>query len=99
MSLCNVDSKLYLFGGSGPSASCFNDLQIFDPSKFQVVSLFKYLHEGTVSWTLTDTVKLDEQPIRARAGHTMTLFEGKLYIMGGSYGRAYFKDFYIIDTG
>jgi len=31
MSLCNVENKLYLFGGSGPHAYCFNDLFIFDP--------------------------------------------------------------------
>jgi hypothetical protein len=31
MSLCNVDNKLFLFGGSGPHAYCFNDLYIFDP--------------------------------------------------------------------
>lgn len=37
MSLCNVESKLYLFGGSGPSASCFNDLQIYDPGEFGLV--------------------------------------------------------------
>lgn len=32
MSLCNVDNKLFLFGGSGPHAYCFNDLFIFDPT-------------------------------------------------------------------
>lgn len=31
MSLCNVDNKLFLFGGSGPHAYCFNDLYSFDP--------------------------------------------------------------------
>ena len=31
MSLCNVDNKLFLFGGSGPHAYCFNDLHVFDP--------------------------------------------------------------------
>ena len=30
MSLCNVDNKLFLFGGSGPHAYCFNDLFVFD---------------------------------------------------------------------
>jgi hypothetical protein len=34
MSLSAINSLLYLFGGSGPSATCFNDLQIFDPSRF-----------------------------------------------------------------
>ena len=31
MELCNVDNKLFLFGGSGPHAFCFNDLYTFDP--------------------------------------------------------------------
>ncbi len=31
MSLASINSLIYLFGGSGPSATCFNDLQIFDP--------------------------------------------------------------------
>jgi len=32
MSLCKVRQKLYLFGGSGPHAQCFNDLYTFDPA-------------------------------------------------------------------
>jgi N-acetylneuraminic acid mutarotase len=31
MELCNVNDKLFLFGGSGPHAFCFNDLYTFDP--------------------------------------------------------------------
>ncbi len=31
MSLCNMDDRLYLFGGSGPHAFCFNDLFEYDP--------------------------------------------------------------------
>ena len=31
MSLCVIKSQIFLFGGSGPSGSCFNDLQAFDP--------------------------------------------------------------------
>ena len=48
---------------------------------------------------MAETINAHEKPIKARAGHTMTVFEGKLYIIGGSYGQSYFKDFYIIDTG
>ena len=29
----------------------------------------------------------------------MTVVNDKLYIIGGSYGQQYYKDFYIIDTG
>ena len=41
----------------------------------------------------------DEKSIKARAGHTMTLVGDKLYVMGGSYGQNYIKDFIVIDTG
>jgi N-acetylneuraminic acid mutarotase len=84
MSLCNINSKLYLFGGSGPSASCFNDLQVFNPE--------------TTTWVMAETINAMDKPIKARAGHSMTVYEGKLFIMGGSYGQSYFKEFYIIDT-
>ena len=53
----------------------------------------------TTTWYMAETINAHEKPIKARAGHTMTAFEGKLYIIGGSYGQSYFKDFYVIDTG
>ena len=31
MSLTNIKNKLVLFGGSGHSALCYNDLHIYDP--------------------------------------------------------------------
>lgn len=31
MSLTNIEDRLVLFGGSGHSALCYNDLQIYDP--------------------------------------------------------------------
>jgi hypothetical protein len=34
----------------------------------------------------------------ARAGHSMTLVDCRLYIIGGSYGQDYIKDIYILDT-
>lgn len=40
----------------------------------------------------------DMSKIKPRAGHSMTAFEDKLFIMGGSYGQQYYRDFYIIDT-
>lgn len=33
-----------------------------------------------------------------RAGHSMTLVDTKLYIIGGSYGQDYLKDVYELDT-
>ena len=35
--------------------------------------------------------------IHARAGHSMTVVEDFLYIIGGSCGQNYFKDFFCID--
>jgi leucine-zipper-like transcriptional regulator 1 len=33
MTFTRLRNRIYLFGGSGPSAKCFNDLQIFDPDE------------------------------------------------------------------
>ena len=70
MSLCGIKDKLYLFGGSGPSASCYNDLLIFDPK------IMKWL----------ETKYSEKDVVKARAGHSMTVVEEKIYIMGGSFG-------------
>ena len=84
MELCNVNDHLYLFGGSGPHAYCFNDLYTFDLA--------------SSTWDhCNGQVDLDKSP-NARAGHSMTLVDCKLYIIGGSYGQEYLKDVYILDT-
>lgn len=83
MSLCTIKSSIYLFGGSGPSSTCFNDLQVFDTIK--------------KVWTKHEIS--ESSKIKPRAGHSMTVFEEKLYIIGGSYAQTYYKDFYIIDIG
>jgi N-acetylneuraminic acid mutarotase len=82
MSLCGIKNKLYLFGGSGPSASCYNDLLIFDPK--------------TKKWQKTKYS--DKDVVKARAGHSMTVVEEKIFIIGGSYGQMYYQDFYSFDT-
>lgn len=86
MELCNVNDKLYLFGGSGPHAFCFNDLYTFDPK--------------SSSWEHCNNIlDAENHPNpNARAGHSMTLVDCKLYIIGGSYGQDYLKDVYILDT-
>ena len=33
MTLSRVNDRIFLFGGSGPSAKCFSDLQIFEPAE------------------------------------------------------------------
>lgn len=84
MELCNVNDKLYLFGGSGPHAFCFNDLYTFDPV--------------TSTWNHENNIQDGDPSPNARAGHSMTLVDCKLYIIGGSYGQEYLKDVYILDT-
>ena len=72
MSLCNVNDMLFLFGGSGPHAFCFNDLFVFEPE--------------TAKWTEVDTFLNPENLPKARAGHSKTLVDTRLFIIGGSYG-------------
>lgn len=84
MSLCNVENKLYLFGGSGPHAYCFNDLFVFDPENSR--------------WSQCDNFSNPECLPKARAGHSKTLVDSRLFIIGGSYGQDYLKDVYILDT-
>ena len=84
MSLCNVENKLFLFGGSGPHAYCFNDLYVFDPDQNK--------------WTQYENFANPECQPKARAGHSKTLVDSRLFIIGGSYGQDYLKDVYILDT-
>jgi N-acetylneuraminic acid mutarotase len=85
MEICNVNDQLYLFGGSGPHAFCFNDLYTFDTI--------------TSSWQHCNNFRSSNSSLqpKARAGHSMTLVDCKLYIIGGSYGQDYLKDVYILD--
>jgi N-acetylneuraminic acid mutarotase len=83
MSLCNVDNKLFLFGGSGPHAYCFNDLYMYDPE--------------TSRWSQVDNFANPECQPKARAGHSKTIVDSRLFIIGGSYGQDYLKDVYILD--
>lgn len=83
MTLSAVNGKLYLFGGSGPSASCYNDLQMYD------VKLNM--------WTMASVCD-PENIVKARAGHSTTVVDDKLYIIGGSCGSSYYKNFFVLDT-
>lgn len=47
---------------------------------------------------MAEGVNLDKN-IKPRAGHTMSVYDRYLYIIGGSYAQTYFKDIYIIDIG
>ncbi len=98
MSLCVIKSEIYLFGGSGPSGTCFNDLQAFNPSKNEIIYFYnKFCELVKKQWT--EIEMSNNSQIKPRAGHSTTVYEDKLFIMGGSYGQQYYKDFYILDTG
>ena len=81
MSMTNIGDKILLFGGSGPSSKFFNDIQIYDP----------YASEWIVPRELSN------KPQPQRAGHTSTLAEGKLYIIGGSCGTDYLTEISVLD--
>lgn len=88
MSLTNLKDKLLLFGGSGHSALCYDDLRVYDPE--------------TNEWSAMEVVAKDNPEVlkspQARAGHSTTLAGSKLFIIGGSYGPTYLQDMSIIDT-
>ena len=82
MSLNSINNNLYLFGGSGTAAKCYNDLIIFD-------FLTQVWHKCEIQ---------NQNQIKPRAGHSMTSVKDQIYIIGGSYGQQYFKDFYLLDV-
>jgi len=45
-----------------------------------------------------DSFSNPESQPKARAGHSKTLVDSRLFIIGGSYGQDYLKDVYILDT-
>jgi N-acetylneuraminic acid mutarotase len=63
--MATLYDKIYMFGGSGPQATCYYDLQIFDPQKN--------------SWTVSE-IHDSEGVVRARAGHSMTAVNDKVFI-------------------
>ena len=86
MSLTNIKDKLVLFGGSGHSALCYNDLHIYDPNENR--------------WHLVQSsmMETEENQPHPRAGHSANLYKTQLYIIGGSYGPNYLRDVSIIET-
>jgi N-acetylneuraminic acid mutarotase len=80
MSMVAITDKLYMFGGSGPQSTCFQDLQLYDTVKNV--------------WGIAE-ISDEEGRVRARAGHSMTavgdkvaqnLYYPQIYIFGGSCG-------------
>jgi len=47
---------------------------------------------------MAESSNLDKD-LKPRAGHTMTVDDHHLYIIGGSHLQTYFKDIYVLDTG
>ena len=49
-------------------------------------------------WNLANIIGNNDNILKSRAGHSMTLVDDKLYIIGGSCGSSYYKDFFMLDT-
>ncbi|OQR93437.1 hypothetical protein ACHHYP_02568 [Achlya hypogyna] len=113
MTFTCVRDKIYLFGGSGPSAApakCFNDLFIFDPQLCKWTDTIVELDKATVVEALapddanpndtppeTQVVVIGDGPSR-RAGHTCVVYQRKMFVFSGSYGAEYLNDFHVLDT-
>lgn len=98
MTLCTLGDKLYMFGGSGSSSLCFNDIHIFDISNSMPQTEPKIdFPLATSTWTVA--ALNDDKIIKSRAGHSMSASGGYLYVIGGSFGQKYFRDYFILDTG
>ncbi|KDO31678.1 hypothetical protein SPRG_03596 [Saprolegnia parasitica CBS 223.65] len=113
MTFTVVRDKIFLFGGSGPSAApakCFNDLFIFDPQLAKWTDTLVELDKTTVvdcaaldDANPNDTpsepqvVVIGDGPSR-RAGHTCVVYQRKMFVFSGSYGSEYLHDMHVLDT-
>merc|ERR1719343_1159571 len=86
MTLSVVRDYLYLFGGSGHTTRCFNDVHVYDPLER--------------AWFLC--VKIANEPIapERRAGHVAVVIDRRLFISGGACGAQYYGKgkWFILDT-
>ncbi|OQR94665.1 hypothetical protein THRCLA_08125 [Thraustotheca clavata] len=114
MTFTCVRDKIYLFGGSGPSAApakCFNDLFIFDPQHNKWIDTVVQADKSTVvaACAMDNGANPNDDPNEAqvvvigdgpsrRAGHTSVVYQRKMFIFSGSYGSEYLNDFFILDT-
>jgi Kelch motif/BTB/POZ domain len=113
MTLTSLRGRLYLFGGSGTSAKCFQDLQILDrqqmawldvsqrDGKRMIPSYRDASVEGTSNPNEEDfvpSVLIHGRGPSQRAGHTATAVQRTIFIFGGSVGSEYLNDFFVLDT-
>jgi N-acetylneuraminic acid mutarotase len=89
MTLTACRDRLFLFGGSGTSSKCFNDLQILDRKELRWLDVNK---DSASSITI-----IGRGPGR-RAGHSSTAVNRYIYVFGGSCGADYLSDFFVLDT-
>lgn len=114
MTLTSLRGRLFLFGGSGTSAKCFQDLQIYDRQEMAWLDVSQYdgkrgisCYNDAATWERTPNPN-DEDAVpsvlihgsgpRRRAGHTATAVHSNIFIFGGSCGSDYLNDFFVLDT-
>ncbi|KAL4463847.1 hypothetical protein ABPG74_005784 [Tetrahymena malaccensis] len=147
MKMINVEDIIYMFGGSGPSSTCFNDLWLFDPKCNQWQQCRVTLNESEDNHNsfegndqsgdsinnkqflqniqknnqnnlMTSNLNANnfelfknknnlmnnnnngqtiESYLNPRSGHSMTLYKNLLYIIGGSWGPNYYKNYIALD--
>eukprot|EP00913_Durusdinium_trenchii_P013211 g12400.t1 len=89
MTLSIIRDCLYLFGGSGHTTRCFNDVHVYDPKE--------------QAWFLCAQADLGDGrgvgPAR-RAGHVAVAVDRRLFVSGGACGTQYYGKgkWYILDT-
>ena len=52
----------------------------------------------TSRWHLIKNIVNPDLSPKARAGHSMTIIERRLFIIGGSYGQDYLRNIHVLDT-
>lgn len=86
MTLSIIRDCLYLFGGSGHTTRCFNDVHVYDPKE--------------QAWLLCHNAASDGFCPERRAGHVAVVVDRRLFISGGACGTQYYGKgkWYILDT-
>lgn len=113
MTLTSLRGRLYLFGGSGTSAKCFQDLQILDRQQMAWLDVSQRDGKRTIPSYRDASLDRASNPNEEdsvpsvlihgrgpgqRAGHTATAVHRSIFIFGGSVGSDYLNDFFVLDT-
>lgn len=104
MSLSWVHGMLYLFGGSGHTTRCFNDVHIFDPTTCAWMEGHPTDSQTSYAPALGGGSRVVNSPSSCvperRAGHAAVVVGRKLFVFGGACGTKYYGKgrCFILDT-